>query len=287
MSFRSLIALSVLIAGSIVAAQTQEVFTHKVGKFEVSVLVERSGPRNPDILIDVSEAHKNMYFPSGSIPFQMNAFLVKTPDRAILVDTGLGINLLANLKTLGVDPAKIEAVLITHMHGDHFGGLETDGKANFPNATVYLAEREKNYWLPAGGNPLNDGAAKALAAYGANVRTFNPSDITSRGQDLFPGITPIASYGHTPGHTVFLIHSEGERLLIMGDLFHAQIIQFPVPDITVTFDVDPATAREARKKVFDYAARNRIPITGMHSVSPVFGLLQAQANGGYSFKAIE
>jgi glyoxylase-like metal-dependent hydrolase (beta-lactamase superfamily II) len=287
MSFRNMAMVSVLMATGVLAGGAQEIFTYRVGKYEVSILVERVSPGNPGILIDASESLKRSYIPGGKFTSQVNAFLVKTPERAFVVDTGFGTNLFDNLKKLGVSPAKVEAVLLTHMHGDHIGGLQTGGKPNFPGAAVYLAEKEKDYWMPAKGKALNDGAAAALAAYAGKVHTFTPSEAGSRGRELFPGLTPIAAYGHTPGHTAFLVRSGGESLLILGDVVHVMDIQIPVPEISVTYDVDPAAARETRKKIFDYAAKNKIPVTGMHLASPAFGFLESKPGGGYTFRPVQ
>jgi glyoxylase-like metal-dependent hydrolase (beta-lactamase superfamily II) len=274
-------------AGGVLTAGAQEIFTYKVGNYEVSILVERVGPGNPGILIGASESLRDTYIPGGKFTSQVNAFLIKTPERAFVVDTGFGINLFTNLEKLGVSPAKVDAVLLSHMHGDHISGLQSGGKANFPGAAVYLAEKEKEYWLPARGKALNDGAAAALAPYGGKVKTFTPGEIGSRAAQLFPGLTPIAAYGHTPGHTVFLVESEGKSLLILGDLVHVMDIQIPVPEISVSYDVDPNAAREVRKKIFDYAAKNKIPVTGMHLASPAFGFLESGPGGGYTFKPVK
>jgi glyoxylase-like metal-dependent hydrolase (beta-lactamase superfamily II) len=286
MSFKNAAVFSVLMAGSVFAAGAQDIFTCKVGRYEVSLLVERSGPGNTGILIGADDALKKKYIPSGTYTSQVNAFLIKSPERALVVDTGFGEKLFDNIRSLGVSPEKVEAVLLTHMHGDHIGGLAKDGRMSFPGAEVFLAVKEKDYWLPANEKPRNEGAAQALAPYGGKVKTFTPGEIGSRIAELFPGLTPIAAYGHTPGHTAFLLQSEGQSLLIWGDLVHVMDIQIPAPDISVTYDVDPGEARKTREKIFDYAAKNKIPITGMHLASPGIGLLEALPGGGYRFTPV-
>jgi glyoxylase-like metal-dependent hydrolase (beta-lactamase superfamily II) len=126
---------------------------------------------------------------------------------------------------------------------------------------------------------MNQGAVAALAAYPGRVETFRPGAIGTRISELLPGISPIAAFGHTPGHTLFMVESAGRKLLIWGDLMHAEAIQFPRPDISVTYDTDPAMAAASRKKVLEYVTANNIPIAGMHLVYPAVGRVSADGNG--------
>jgi glyoxylase-like metal-dependent hydrolase (beta-lactamase superfamily II) len=142
---------------------------------------------------------------------------------------------------------------------------------------VYLARQEREFWTRTN---INRNAVDALAAYGANVETFLPGELGSVIQELLPGITAIAAFGHTPGHTAFQVESDGKRLLIWGDLMHAEGIQFPLPDVSVTYDTDPAAAAVIRKKMLAYAVSNNIPIAGMHLLYPAIGGVRAQ-DGGY------
>jgi glyoxylase-like metal-dependent hydrolase (beta-lactamase superfamily II) len=257
-------------------AQSDTIFAYKVGAFEVYTLVENQGPGRPSILIGAEDALLRQYVPNGTFQSETNTFLIRGGGRNVLVDTGFGTTLFQSLKTLGVAPGDIDQVLITHMHGDHIGGLQKDGKPLFSKALVYVAKPEKDFW--AEGN-----AAASLAPYGDRVKTFLPGQLGAQIQDLLPGITAIAAYGHTPGHTVFLVSSQNQRLLIWGDLMHVQDIQFPRPDISVTYDTDPKAAAEVRKQILDYAAQNRIPIAGMHLVYPAIGSVESQTRGGYRF----
>jgi glyoxylase-like metal-dependent hydrolase (beta-lactamase superfamily II) len=266
--------LSAIAAGSFGAESA--IFTYKVGRFEVHMLVENRGPGRPSVLIGADEGALGRYLPNGSYQSETNTFLIRTPDRLILVDTGFGTTLFESMKTLGVQPDQVDAVLLTHLHGDHIGGLAKDGKALFSKARVYLAEQEREYWTKTNPNP---GAAAALAPYGSRITTFNPGDLGALLQEIIPGITPIAAFGHTPGHTMFMVDSEGKKLLIWGDLMHVQDIQFPLPEISVSYDTDPAAAAAVRKRVLEYAARSRIPIAGMHLVYPAIGTVTVQSVG--------
>jgi hypothetical protein len=97
--------------------------------------------------------------------------------------------------------------------------------------------------------------------------------------ELFPGITPIAAYGHTPGHTVFQIENDGAKLLIIGDLLHVALIQFAIPEISAIFDIDPVEAAVTRRLFLAYAAENQIPMGGMHILNPGIGTVETDGDG--------
>jgi glyoxylase-like metal-dependent hydrolase (beta-lactamase superfamily II) len=259
------------------------IFTYRVGRFEVFMLVENRGQGRPSILIGADDAQIRRFFPRGTYQSQVNTFLVRGLGQCILVDTGFGTTLFESMKTLNIDPSDVDAVLLTHMHGDHIGGLQRNGRALFPKAKVYLSQQEKDFWTGAAGG---GNAAAALSPYGSRVVTFSPDSLSSLSRqsasELLPGIIPIAAFGHTPGHTLFQVADLGQRLIIAGDLVHVQDIQFPVPGISVTYDTDPAAAASVRGEVLEYAASNSIPIGGMHLRSPAIGTLSSR-DGAYLF----
>jgi len=278
------VTLSVISAG-VFATESDGIFTQRVGKFEVSMLVESERDGNAGILVGADENLLSQYIPAGGFKHTANAFLIKTGKANILVDTGTGINdiIIDKIKKLGVQPDKINAVLITHLHGDHFGSLQRNGTAVFPNAKIYLSVKEHDFFTKTN---INEGAVAALKPYGSNMVTFEPGPIGTKIKTLLPGIIPVASYGHTPGHTVFLVESGKDKLIIAGDFLHVALIQFAVPDISATYDMDQKAAAASRKQILDYAAKNKIPIGGMHIVYPGIGTVEA-AGGGYRFIAMK
>jgi glyoxylase-like metal-dependent hydrolase (beta-lactamase superfamily II) len=253
-------------------------FSWKTGTFQVYMLVENRGQGRPEILIGASNAQVEHYFPGGVYPSETNVFLIRGGGKTVLVDTGFGGALFDSLRQLKIDPAEVDAVLLTHLHGDHTGGLSRGGAALFPNARVYLARQE----LAA----AQANTRQLLAPYGNRVEAFDPSPLGAAAPELLPGIRAVAAFGHTPGHTVYLVENGGERLIIWGDLMHVQGIQFPLPDIAVSYDSDAAAAIASRREILEYAARYRIPIGGMHLEYPAMGMVE-KAGEGYRFNSVQ
>ena len=208
----------------------------------------------------------------------------------MLVDTGFGRGLFTELEKLGIAPEAVNAVLLTHMHVDHISGLLRDGKPAFPNAQIFVAEKEKAYWTDAAimaGKP--EAAQEAfklpqavVAAYEGRLSVFDPGTL-QKPAALFPGVKSIAAYGHTLGHSMFLLESEGDSLLIWGDLTHVTDLQLAAPTVAVTYDIDPAQAVETRKAVLAHVAANNIPVAGMHISRPAMGRVTAVSEGSYAF----
>jgi glyoxylase-like metal-dependent hydrolase (beta-lactamase superfamily II) len=199
--------------------------------------------------------------------------------RNVLVETGTGVNdvILDKMRSLGVLPSHVDIILLTHMHGDHIGSLQKNGRPVFPNAKVYVNARDRDYFTT--GSTRNQAAVAALAAYGSNVVTFDPNPLSPVYREFLPGIRPIAAYGHTPGHTAYLVDNGTFMILIAGDFVHVAAVQFPNPYISATYDVDQRAAAESRWLLMDYAARNRIPIGGMHIEFPGIGMVETDGNG--------
>jgi glyoxylase-like metal-dependent hydrolase (beta-lactamase superfamily II) len=265
-----------MMASGILAAQAGEVFLYRLGQYKVYTLVENQGQGRAGILIGADKAALDKYMPDGTYRSEVNTFLIQGGGKNVVVDTGFGGAIFDSMKKLGVDATDVDAVLITHMHGDHIGGLAKDGKALFQKAKIYLAGLERDYWTKS---RVNQGAVAALAPYSGRVETFTPGELGDRLSELLPGISPIAAYGHTPGHTAFLVSSGGRRLLIWGDIMHAQGIQFPLPDISVSYDTDPAAAALTRKRILQWAADEAVPIAGMHLLYPAVGVVQSEGSG--------
>jgi glyoxylase-like metal-dependent hydrolase (beta-lactamase superfamily II) len=267
------------------AQETKTVITFQAGKFTVSVLSEGGGLGNSALLKGATPEQLQKYLPDGTFTLETQVFLVRTPDKNIMIDAGHGKNLFKNLQTLGLDESKIQVILLTHLHGDHIGGMLRDGKAAFPNAEVYLAKKEYDYWLNL--DEKGVAARRVFDAYKDKLHLFEPAEPEKQTQDLLPGIKAIAAYGHTPGHTAFLIQSDDAKWLIWGDLTHAIPIQMPCPDVALSFDVDAEKAILSRKALLNYILKNGIAVGGMHIPFPAVGNVSKGKTEGYAFKPFE
>ena len=224
----------------------------------------------------------------------INAFLINTGQKLILIDTGAGDLygkdgglLVSNLRAAGYSPEQVDEIFLTHLHRDHVGGLMLGGKAVFPNAIVYAAKAEADFWLnnanraktPALLYPMFDGAQAVLAPYIASGR-FRTFDTEA---DLAPGIHPIFGPGHSPGHCYYMVEDHGQKLLAWGDTVHVQPVQFPDPDVAMKYDTSNRQAVTSRRNVLADAARQGYWIAGAHISFPGIGHVRSEGGGRYTW----
>ena len=274
------------------AAQPSGVSHLAVGDLVVSAINDGTFTGSLDLVTNIgaveAEALQRRAFRAVPPPLTVNAFLIHRPDGTlILVDTGcagtmgptLG-NLPAHLAAIGIDPASIGTVLLTHMHPDHANGLiDAAGNAVFPQAELMVHADELAFWnrddLPEAMGDYVRGARAAIAPYRERMRPIGAGEV-------LPGVTAVAEPGHTPGHTGWLVDSGGDALLIWGDIVHLPGIQFANPAAGVAFDVDGAQAGATRKRIMDMVATDALRVAGMHLEFPGFGHV-ARAADGYAF----
>ena len=216
------------------------------------------------------------------------SYVIQGGGRTVLVDAGTGGfngwggRFPVALAAAGVEPADVDAVLLTHAHVDHVGGLTLHGKPIFPKAEVIISEAEAAFWqddaimASAGGDakPFFDAARLALDAYAPRLKRVGAGEV-------LPGIALVPLPGHTPGHSGYHIQSGADQLLIWADITHMADIQIRKPEVTIGFDVDPDQARATRMKVLDQVASDRLAVAGMHLNMP--GFLTVERHGaGYA-----
>lgn len=286
-----------------VRAQAPGFFRMMVGSAEVTALLDgthtfpvptalQAPPGTTDagtrrrLLEDVApgEAAARLGDEKLALPFEgsINAFLINLDGRLTLIDTGAGElygaccgHLVENLRASGYRPEEIDDILLTHLHADHVGGLTAGGSRVFPNATVHVAKADLAYWL----DPAREAEAPAfLHVMFDDARTvLKPYLDTHRIQafegdgEIVPGIRALASSGHTPGHTSYLLKSGDEKLLAWGDVVHVAPIQLAAPGVTVTYDSDPGAAESTRERLLAEAAADTIWIAAAHISFPGLG----------------
>lgn len=282
-------------AAAQVRAQAPGFYRMMLGDFEITALSDGTHPFPIDtvmthivpdrIALDLSSAELVQPV-QGSI----NAFLINTGSKLILVDAGAGVlygdccgRLLDNLRAAGYGPEQVDEVLLTHLHKDHAGGILAQGKAAFPNAVLRLSRPEADYWLTPASKAAApdflasffDAAIAAVAPYRAAGRFLPYAGFGA----LEPGITALAAPGHTPGHAIYLIESRGQKLLLWGDIVHVSAIQFPDPDATVKYDSSEADAQATRKALMQRAAREHLLVGAAHIAFPGLGHVRARGDG--------
>jgi glyoxylase-like metal-dependent hydrolase (beta-lactamase superfamily II) len=280
--------------------QAPGIYRLKVGAYEITVLNDGSGALPTKFFSGDAEGSvkllQNAFAPSTEMaPTTFNEWLINTGDKLILVDTGyanaigpLAGHLPKTLAAAGVKPADIDAVVITHVHPDHcLGLLTTDKQIAFPNATVHVNGEEFAWWLEGDvkipeGKPffkdLFEGGRAAFKPYidAKKVQTFKD------GAELAPGVVAVTAPGHTVGHTMVRISQGNGQLLLWTDIVHSTALQFPEPERSIAYDLEPPKAIATRKKVMDMVATDRLLIAGTHIGFPGVGHV-AKAGTGYAF----
>lgn len=210
------------------------------------------------------------FLPTNLTQFYFTPTLVNTGPELILFDTGLnGAGITAALASAGYTPDQIDVVVITHMHGDHIGGLMTDGAPTFVNARYIAGSIEHNYWAAAGGEVFDN-----------NVKPLNAkTTFLEDGGAVASGITALAAHGHTLGHMGYMLESDGVQLMLTADTANHFVYSLAYPDWEVRFDKDKTEAAVSRRKIFGMLATDKIPFIGYHMPFPATGYVALNGDG--------
>jgi glyoxylase-like metal-dependent hydrolase (beta-lactamase superfamily II) len=261
-----------------------------IGAAEVTALQDGFLNLDTSLLKGIDEAGiKQLLGATGPVHTSVNAFVVRIGKHTILIDAGskgdafggsMG-HLLPSMQQAGIDPASIEAVLITHMHFDHVSNLLTaDGKRAFPNATVRMAKAEYDYWLdPSATGADRQDHLKMLKTILAPYEAAGACKPFAPGEEPFPGVTALTQAGHTPGHTVYKIGKGKDAVWFIGDLIHYGGVQFARPEVAVVFDTDSTKAIANRTEVFREAEKQGAVLAGAHLAFPGMGRITAKDSG--------
>jgi glyoxylase-like metal-dependent hydrolase (beta-lactamase superfamily II) len=278
-------------------AQAPAFYRFKLGDFEATVISDgplQLGPPAAEVFKglskeDMIKALSDNFLSTETVAMDQNALVVNTGERVVLFDTGTGSTrmfgptsgrLVGNLKAAGIEPGDVDAVVITHAHADHCWALmNDDGSRTFPHAQIYLAKADFDFWTDEA-NGAND-MMKAFVAGTRKQFIANRDRIVfvTDGQEFLPGIQALSAPGHTVGHTIYMVTSQGKSLCNAGDLAHHHIIVMERPRLEFAFDTDGKQAVSSRLRMFDMLASNRIPIVSYHFPWPGLGHVGKHGDG--------
>lgn len=273
-------------------------YRYKVGDFEISVVTDGVVTLPlPDNFVqnqpkaEVQKALTAAYQPTGTVTLPFTPIVINTGPKLVLIDTGYGPEmhvktkgtvgqLPSNLAAAEIDPKSIDTVIISHMHLDHVSGLRTaEGGLAFPNAEVLVPALDWAYWMSdAEMNKLPEGYTKSVYPGIRKVFAGLENKVTKYewGKEIIPGVTTIATPGHTPGHTSFIVASGSGKVLVQSDVTHIPHLFLRNPTWQVMFDIDPLKATETRKKFYDMASAEKAYIQGFHFPFPSGGYVEKE-----------
>jgi glyoxylase-like metal-dependent hydrolase (beta-lactamase superfamily II) len=276
---------------------------HKLGDIEIVALndgvvrrpLQAEFVKNAP-LAEVQELLKSQNLPTEYIDVPFTAFLIVSGNRKMLMDTGFSDNgpattgrLIANLNAAGYKVEDIDTVIISHFHGDHINGLRNKaGQLVFPKAKIMVPTVEHAFWMDDARMAAAPEAMKG--AFQGVRRVFGslPADQLVQfepGKDIAPGVRSVAAFGHTPGHTLFVAESKGEKFAYLADLTNIPQLFARNPDWAVQFDMNADAARDTRRKMFDMIVDEKMLAGGFHFPFPAFGRVE-RLGKGFDFKPV-
>jgi glyoxylase-like metal-dependent hydrolase (beta-lactamase superfamily II) len=275
--------------------QSQYFYRFNVGDAEVTVVSDGAlglgDPKGTFTGVPDDEMRKMLsdnFLSPTSVVLEQNSPIVNIGDKLVLFDTGLGTakafgpntgRQQKSMKEAGIKPEDIDAVVFSHGHIDHIGGVVNEADKNlFPNAQFYIAESDLDYWTDykKAGDAMKgfvDHARKNLLPVRDRIVFYKD------GQEFLPGIQALAAPGHTVGHTIFMITSGGKSFAYTADLTHHPILLMEKPRMEFAYDTDPKQAANSRVKMLDMLAANKIPVLAYHYPWPGIGHVAKTGEG--------
>lgn len=269
-------------------------YRFQLGGFEVTTIfdgaVALDGPHpifgQDQDAADVEALAEANFLPPKRMEIGFTPVIVNTGSEVVLFDAGNGVmrrevgagQLYSRLAAAGFTPDQIDVVVITHMHPDHIAGLMEDGAPAFPNARYVTIAAEYDFWSKP--ERMSGGTERVAKLVDSNVKPLAEKfSFISYGDDAATGITAIDASGHTPGHAVYNIESDGKRFILFADTTNHYVASLQKPDWHVRFDMDKAKAGATRRKILDMIAADRVPSAGYHMPFPAVGFVEAMGDG--------
>lgn len=275
-------------------------FQQALGKAHITALSDGVGRRPLDAgfvrnapLADVQAALTSAGLPTTHLDVPYTCFVVDLDGHRYLIDTGFADNgaagtghLHQHMREAGIDPASIHSVIISHLHGDHIQGLRRkDGTLVYPQAVVHLPQPELAFWLDDARMQTAPEAARGGFQTVRRVFQNYPKELLrpfQPGSDLAPGLSTIAAFGHSPGHTALRVQSGGEIFTFIADAVHLPALFMRHPDWQVQFDMNPEQAHRTRHALLARLAAEGGWVGGYHFPLPGIGRVR-RAGAGYEW----
>jgi glyoxylase-like metal-dependent hydrolase (beta-lactamase superfamily II) len=270
--------------------------TYKIGDAEVTAIYDGIWEKAHDpafisnaSIDDVKAAMVKAGLPADFVSIPFTVAVVKTGGKTVLCDSGTGGQvqptagkLAANMKAAGIDPGKIDTILISHFHPDHiFGLMEKDtNKPVYPDAEIIVSDDEYKFWTdPAVIDKLPE-ARKGLARrIQAVFPTWKNIRQVTGEPEVAPGIRFVSAPGHTPGHRAFHLASGSSQLMISNDTAYVPALVVANPGWRGAYDQDGATAETSRRALLDRVIADKIQICGYHFPFPGAGTIAKDGTG--------
>ena len=249
-----------------------------LGDFEVTAMMAGTATREDPHSIfglnasdeEFAEAAEAANIPTDKAQFFFTPTLVNTGNELILFDTGLNPDgIVAAVEAAGYAPGDVSHVVITHMHGDHVGGLTGGDGPTFANAQHVTGQTEYDHWSGVANDTFTNKVQPLAEQF----------SFIGNGESVASGITSVMTPGHTPGHMSYMLESGGKQLMLIADLANHYVFSLAHPDWEVSFDTDKEAAAQTRRKTLDMLAADKIPFIGYHMPFPALGYAETRENG--------
>lgn len=249
-----------------------------LGEFEVTALMAGTATREDPHSIfglnasdeEFAEAAEAAHIPTDKAQFFFTPTLVNTGSELILFDTGLNPDgIVAAVEAAGYGAGDVSHVVITHMHGDHVGGLTGGDGPTFANAQHVTGQAEYDHWSGVANDTFTSKVQPLAEQF----------SFIGNGESIASGITSVLTPGHTPGHMSYMLESGGKQLMLIADLANHYVFSLAHPDWEVSFDSDKAAAAQTRRKTLDMLAADKIPFIGYHMPFPALGYAEVRDDG--------